>query len=482
MKKINKTMMQYFEWYLPSDFGLWKKILEESKNISDIGITSVWLPPAYKASDGINGVGYAVYDLYDLGEFDQKGAIRTKYGTKEEYLNAIKSLQENGVKVFADIVLNHRLGADGTEEVYAIEDLPSDRNVDISKPFPIQAWTKYEFPGRRGKYSDFKWNWTHFHGVDWDEFQKRSSIYKFYGKHWDKDVDKENGNFDYLMGADIDLNNVDVTEELKRWGLWYAQFTNIDGFRMDAVKHMRASFMESWLNYVRNNTNRTLPAVGEYWSTSLENLKNYIKETNASLSLFDVPLHYNLFNASNSGGNYDMKTIFDNTLVNSDPDLAVTFVDNHDTQLGQSLQSWVQDWFKPIAYALILLRKDGYPCVFFGDYYGIPHDNIQSKKDILDTFIKIRRDKVYGKQNDYFNDFNIIGWTIEGDEEHENSGMAVILSDGPGGSKCMNVGKGLANSVLKDCTGNIKETVYVDNDGNGIFYCNGGSVSVWVKE
>ena len=120
MKKKNKTMMQYFEWYLPSDFGLWKKILEESKNISDIGITSVWLPPAYKASDGINGVGYAVYDLYDLGEFDQKGAIRTKYGTKEEYLNAIKSLQENGVKVFADIVLNHRLGADGTEEVSEI--------------------------------------------------------------------------------------------------------------------------------------------------------------------------------------------------------------------------------------------------------------------------------------------------------------------------------------------------------------------------
>ena len=225
------------------------------------------------------------------------------------------NVQENGVKVFADIVLNHRLGADGTEEVYAIEDLPSDRNVDISKPFPIQAWTKYEFPGRRGKYSDFKWNWTHFHGVDWDEFQKRSSIYKFYGKHWDKDVDKENGNFDYLMGADIDLNNVDVTEELKKWGLWYAQFTNIDGFRMDAVKHMRASFMESWLNYVRNNTNRALPAVGEYWSTSLENLKNYIKETNASLSLFDVPLHYNLYEAANSSGYYDFARIFESTLV-----------------------------------------------------------------------------------------------------------------------------------------------------------------------
>ncbi len=46
-------------------------------------------------------------------------------------------------------------------------------------------------------------------------FKKRSSIYKFYGKHWDHNVDTENGNYDFLMGADIDLNNVDVTEELK---------------------------------------------------------------------------------------------------------------------------------------------------------------------------------------------------------------------------------------------------------------------------
>ena len=54
------------------------------------------------------------------------------------------------------------------------------------------------------------------------------------------------------------------------------------------------------------------------------------------------------------------------------------------------------------------------------------------------------------------------------------------MSDGPGGGKTMNVGKRLANSTFYDYTGNVKETVYVDNEGNGIFYCNGGSVSVWV--
>ena len=77
----NRTMIQYFEWYLPSDHTLWKKVAKEAANLKEAGITSVWLPPAYKGALGANDVGYAVYDTYDLGEFDQKGSIPTKYGT-----------------------------------------------------------------------------------------------------------------------------------------------------------------------------------------------------------------------------------------------------------------------------------------------------------------------------------------------------------------------------------------------------------------
>lgn len=46
----------------------------------------------------------------------------------------------------------------------------------------------------------------------------------------------------------------------------------------------------------------------------------------------------------------------------------------------------------------------------------------------------------------------------------------------------INVGKKLAHTVFYDWLGNVQETVYVDQDGNGIFYCNGGSVSIWVKK
>ena len=211
-------------------------------------------------------------------------------------------------------------------------------------------------------------------------------------------------------------------------------------------------------------------------------LEDYIKETNGVMRLFDVPLHYNFFNASNSGGNFDMRTILDNSLVKANPDMAVTFVDNHDTQPGQSLCSWVQDWFKPLAYAIILLRKFGLPCIFYGDYYGIPHNGIGDKKGILEKLIMARKYFAYGELRDYFDHPNIIGWTLTGDYEHTDSGMAVIMSDGAGGAKQMNVGMRLANSILYDCTGNLKETVYVDSEGNGIFYCNGGSVSVWIKK
>ena len=75
MKQINGTMVQYFEWYLQVEEGLWNKVAKDAENLEDLGITSVWLPPAFKGIGGKDDVGYGVYDLYDLGEFNQKGTI-----------------------------------------------------------------------------------------------------------------------------------------------------------------------------------------------------------------------------------------------------------------------------------------------------------------------------------------------------------------------------------------------------------------------
>ena len=238
MKKINGIIMQYFEWYLNCEKGLWNKVIEESEKLSRVGVTALWLPPAYKGIGGKNEVGYGPYDLYDLGEFDQQGSIATKYGTKDEYLEAIQVLKQAGIESYADIVLNHKMGADFLQIIKANKVEWANHNVEISQNETLQAATKFTFPNRKNKYSNFKWNWTHFDGIDYNNATGEHSIFKFKDKQWQNEVDDENGNYDYLMGADLDFYNPEVVEECKNWGKWYMDFTDVDGFRLDAVKHI----------------------------------------------------------------------------------------------------------------------------------------------------------------------------------------------------------------------------------------------------
>lgn len=106
--------MQYFEWNMPNDGDLWNQLKRDASHLHAIGITAVWIPPAYKALKQ-DDEGYGTYDLYDLGEFDQKETIRTKYGTKQQLQEMIDELHKNQVGVYLDAVMNHKAGADYTE-------------------------------------------------------------------------------------------------------------------------------------------------------------------------------------------------------------------------------------------------------------------------------------------------------------------------------------------------------------------------------
>ncbi|MGH4052716.1 MAG: alpha-amylase [Clostridium sp.] len=472
---MNKTIMQFFQWNLPNDGGHWNFLKEQSKSLSDAGINTLWLPPAYKAAGGSNDVGYDVYDLYDLGEFDQKGTVRTKYGTKDEYINAISEAHKNNINILADIVLNQKGGADKTEWVKVIKVDPQNRNNKISDEYDIEAWTKFNFPGRNNKYSDFKWNWKHFDGVDWDENNKESAIFEFVGigSGWDEGVDNENGNYDYLMLSDIHVSSPEVYNELLKWSLWYIEMANLDGFRLDAVKHISFGFFTKLINDLRTITKKELFTVGEYWQADLKVLKNYIEETCHSFNVFDVPLHYNFLRAKNEKDNYDLRGLMDNTLISCYPENSVTFVDNHDTQPGQSLESWIDNSFKLQAYTFILTRQEGIPCVFFGDYYGLPNKNIAPLKDELDKLLYARRDFAYGTQHDYFDEAHIVGWTRE-------NGLAALISNANnGGSKKMFVGEKFSDKTFIDVTGNVSCEVIIAQDGNGVFTVNKNSYSVW---
>ena len=478
----NGVMLQAFEWYLPEGAGHFSKLAGMASALVEKGITSVWLPPAYKGQAGISDVGYGVYDLYDLGEFDQKGTVATKYGTREEYLACVKAFQDAGIDVYTDIVLNHMMGADQTEKVTAVENDPLDRTKEISEAKDIEAWTRFTFPGRNGKYSDFTWDASCFSGVDWDERREKGGIYNFEGSPWAQQVDKENANYDYLMGANINYQNPEVRKAQNDWGQWYLDTVGMDGFRLDAVKHIQADFFPEWLWNLRVNNNLELFAVGEYWHQDVEVLKAYLEEVDYCMSLFDVPLHFNFFMACHSDGNFDMRGLFQGSLVQELPEHAVTFVSNHDTQAGQALESVVEHWFQPLAYAAILLRPQGYPCIFYGDYYGVEKMGNPGIPKILDVMIDVRRSRLYGELHDYLDDPDVIGWTMEGDDEHMNSGLAVVMTDRLGGTKHMYVGERNAGETWVDTLFHCDEEVVIDEEGYGDFRCCDGSVSVWVMK
>ncbi len=470
----NGTMMQYFHWDLPNDGNLWAEIATNAAVLGQAGITALWLPPPYKGRSQ-DDVGYGSYDLWDMGEFNQKGTVRTKYGTRAQLEAAIAAAHASGIQIYIDTVFNHKGGADGSERTIGTPVNSENRNVDIGPPREIEVWTFFNFPGRGGQYSQMQWHWPHFDSADYDQLTRQAgTIYRLGTKQFETGVSTEFGNYDFLLFTDIDSTNEDVRQDLFAWGRWLVQTFNIDGFRFDAAKHVRYGLFSDFLDSVRGaNPGRNLFAVGEHFTGDPATLNWWLDQTGRRLSLFDFPLMFNFRAAADSGGNFNMGNIFNNTLVQRSPVQAVTFVDNHDTYREHP----IQDWFKPLAYALILLRGEGYPCLFYPDYYGAP--GRQSHRTVLDQLLAVRRDHAYGEQRDYFDDGNVVGWTRLGDAEHPRA-IAVVLSDGPGGSKSMFVNR--PGARFRDSLGNVADTVTVGGDGNGQFRCNGGSVSVWVED
>jgi alpha-amylase len=488
MAIANGVLLQCFQWYTAADGNLWCSLAARAQELAAHGFTAVWLPPPGKGQAGGFDVGYGAYDLFDLGEFFQKGSARTKYGTKDELVAAVQALRAHGLQAYVDVVFNHKDGGDIAEEVWAQEVSWDDRNRVLSDWLPIQAWTSFTFAGRANQHSSYQWHWWHFDAVSYDHNHPElgtRKLYRLRDKRFSTEVSHEHGNSDYLMACDIDT--VAAEGELRYWGRWIVDTTQIDGFRLDACKHIRSSFFRDWLNHLRVHFGgRELFSVGEYWSANVDDLHRYLSMTEGVLSLFDVPLHYRFRDASVSGNAFDMRTIFDRTLVKEQPAKAVTFVDNHDSQPCQSLESWVEPWFKPLAYALILLRRGGYPCVFIADYDEQPpyrdkgrEVTLYSHRFLLDRFLRARRDYGYGDQHDYFDHPNTIGWVRLGTAEHPGV-MAVVLTNGSDGNKWMNTFR--PQATFRDSTGHIPEVVTTNADGWGNFRCRGGSVSVWLQD
>ena len=118
----NDVMMQAFYWNLPVDTThrnstWWDELRNKLPELKTSGITALWLPSPCKGNWGIGDMGYGIYDLYDLGNYNQKNTTETRFGSRLELSNLIFACHQSPkIEVYADAVLNHNYGEWGQNE------------------------------------------------------------------------------------------------------------------------------------------------------------------------------------------------------------------------------------------------------------------------------------------------------------------------------------------------------------------------------
>lgn len=182
----------------------------------------------------------------------------------------------------------------------------------------------YSFPGRGDKYSSLKYGWQHFTGIDWDQRTQQEGVYKLIGngKDWAQDVSHENGNYDYLLFADLDFSNEEVKRDVKNWVRWLGSEFQISGMRFDAAKHYSRAFLKELIAHIRQTGGSRWFLVAEYWKAEIEVLLSYLQQMENLVSLFDVPLTQKFSTLSKMEG-ADLRNVLKMTLTHLRPQHAV---------------------------------------------------------------------------------------------------------------------------------------------------------------
>ncbi|CAM1374113.1 alpha-amylase [Tenacibaculum xiamenense] len=355
------VMMQAFYWDVPAGGNWWNTVKGKVQDWSNAGIDAIWLPPATKAQNGSFSMGYDPFDYFDFGKYDQMGSIETRFGSEKELKSLISEAHNSNLSVIADIVLNHNSG--GQSEV---------------NPVNGQAnWTKFEpMSGRFTRdFNDFHPNYN---------YNNDTGVF---------------GGFPDLSHSQIRVQN-ELWKNPESVAKYYKNVMGFDGWRFDYVKGFEPWVVREWKNEVGGFS------VGEYWDGNAGTLDWWSGQ--AEVSAFDFACYYRMRDAF-QGNN--LNRLNDDMLWKRNPNKAVTFVANHDTDEIYN--------GKMLAYAYILTHE-GYPTIFYSDYEE------WLSKERLNNLIWIHNNLAGGNTSILYTDNDEYVARRNG---HNNAGLVVYINN-----------------------------------------------------
>ena len=311
-------------------------IINSFDHIAKLGCTAIWPTPMLGDDEAAWSYhGYACSDYYH---------IDPRYGSNELYAQMVQQAHAKGLKILMDMVPNHCGAAH-----WWMKDLP------------YQNWIN-QFPEFTNTNNVFTANYD----INASEYDRLLS-----NRGW----------FDHPM-PDMNLENPDLLKYFQQWAIWWIEYADLDGLRVDTYPYIERIPGSLWLKAIREeypNINivgecwtRPAPAVA-YWQSGTKNFDGF--DSNLP-TVMDFPVEEAIRQALENDGKgwgngltrvYDAMTM---DYMYADVNKLLTFLGNHDMARITDVVKDKDPRRVKLGYVLLATMR-GIPQVLYGDEYAM---------------------------------------------------------------------------------------------------------------
>lgn len=340
-------------------------ITEKLDYLKELGITVIWLSPVYESPGDDNG--------YDISDYEQ---IDPAFGTMEDMEQLIAEAKKRGIYIVMDLVVNHtsdehewfeeaKSSRDNPYRDYYIWRDPVDGGVpnDLQSTFGGSAW---EYSEETGQY------YLHLFSkkqpdLNWENLAMRQDVYQMMNFWLDKGI----GGF-----------RLDVIDLI---GKQPDQLVTADGPKLhDYLQEMNEATFG----------HKDVLTVGETWSATVQNAKQYSNPDGSELSMV-FQFEHILLDQQDDGEKWDLKPLnlvdLKRTLAKWQTELGdegwnSLFWNNHDTPRIVSRWGNDEEYRQESAklFAILLHLMKGTPYIYQGEEIGMTNYEMASLDDIYD--------------------------------------------------------------------------------------------------
>ncbi|MBK0370588.1 glycoside hydrolase family 13 protein [Flavobacterium agrisoli] len=327
-------------------------IIKNLDYIQSLGATAIWSTPLCEDNDA--DFSYHTYAQSDVYKIDPR------YGSNADYLRLAQEMHQRNLKLIMDYVTNH---------------------------WGITHWMIQDLPTPE---------WIHQFKEYTETHHKRSVINDIHASQKDLEICLK-GWFVPSM-PDLNLENPLVLNYIKQNAIWWIEFADLDGFRVDTYNYSEPQAMANWTKAITAEY-PNFNIVGEIWMPQTAQIAYWQKDSqigalrqyNSNLpTVMDFPLMEAIskaFNEGYSNGDTGVMRLYDhfsNDFLYPNSNNILIFGENHDTQrLNQLFGNDIRKYKLTMT---LLATVRGIPQLYYGSEIGMDGDKNNGDADIRKDF------------------------------------------------------------------------------------------------